>query len=171
VVVRTRKLLRRGERLRESLDINEVIKEVLNWLEVELHRNEILSRIEMQGKIPPVIVDRVLLQQVLVNLIMNAIDAMRTVSDRMKELGLRTEQHDSNPIIVRVLDSGAGIESDDMSRLFEAFYTTKPKGVGMGLTISRSIVEAHGGRLWAEHNDGPGSTFCFTLPVGKESEA
>src|SRR5258708_14315329 len=102
---------------------------------------------------------------------MNAIDAMRTVSDRMKELGVLTEQHDSNPILVRVLDSGVGIDSDDMSRLFEAFYTTKPKGIGMGLTISRSIIEAHGGRLWAERNDGPGSTFCFTLPIGKESEA
>jgi signal transduction histidine kinase len=153
------------------LDINEVINEVFNWLEVELHRNEIRSRIELQEKVPPVIVDRVLLQQVLVNLIINAIDAMRTVSDRMKEFSLRTEQHDSNPVIVRVLDSGVGIDSDDMSRLFEAFYTTKAKGIGMGLTISRSIIEAHGGRLWAEHNDGPGSTFCFTLPIGKESEA
>jgi C4-dicarboxylate-specific signal transduction histidine kinase len=171
VVVRTRKLLRRGERLRESLDINEVINEVLNWLRVELQRNEIRSRLEMQEEVPPVIVDRVLLQQVVVNLVMNAIDAMRTVSDRMKELGVRTEQHDSNPVIVRVLDSGVGIDSDDMSRLFEAFYTTKAKGIGMGLTISRSIIEAHGGRLWAERNDGPGSTFCFTLPIGKEREA
>jgi len=171
VVVRTRKLLRRGERLRESLDINDVIREVLGLLEVELRRNGMSLRTEMQENLPPAVVDRILLQQVVLNLIMNAIDAMRAVSERMRVLCIQTEEQASGSIIVRVQDTGAGIDPDDLSRIFEAFYTTKVQGIGMGLTISRSIIEAHGGRLWAVDNDGPGSTFCFTLPIGKEGEA
>jgi C4-dicarboxylate-specific signal transduction histidine kinase len=170
VVVRTRKLLRRGDRLRESLQINDVINEVIGLLEVELHRNEISLRIEMQDNLPPAVVDRVLLQQVILNLILNAMDAMRAVSDRIRILRIRTEEQGSGSIIVRVQDSGAGIDPNDLGRIFEAFYTTKVEGIGMGLTISRSIVEAHGGRLWAVRNDGPGSTFCLTLPVGREGE-
>jgi signal transduction histidine kinase len=171
VVVRTRKLLRRGDRLRESLEINDVINEVLGLLEVELRRNGISLRIEKQENLPPATVDRVLLQQVLLNLIMNAMDAMRAVSDRMRVLSIRIEEQDSGSIIVIVQDSGAGVDPDHLSRIFEAFYTTKAEGIGMGLTISRSIIEAHDGRLWAVANDGPGSTFCFTLPIEKEGES
>ena len=171
VVVRTRKLLRRGDRLRESLEINDVINEVLGLLEVDLRRNEISLRIEKQENLPPATVDRVLLQQVLLNLIMNAMDAMRAVSDRMRVLSIRIEEQDSGSIIVTVQDSGAGVDPDHLSRIFEAFYTTKAEGIGMGLTISRSIIEAHDGRLWAVANDGPGSTFCFTLPIEKEGES
>jgi C4-dicarboxylate-specific signal transduction histidine kinase len=171
VVVRTRKLLRRGDRLRESLEINDVINEVLGLLEVELRRNGISLRIEKQENLPPAIVDRILLQQVLLNLIMNAMDAMRAVSDRMRVLSIRIEEQDSGSIIVIVQDSGAGVDPDHLSRIFEAFYTTKAEGIGMGLTISRSIIEAHDGRLWAVANDGPGSTFCFTLPIEKEGES
>ena len=171
VVVRTRKLLRRGDRLRESLEINDVINEVLGLLEVELRRNGISLRIEKQENLPPATVDRVLLQQVLLNLIMNAMDAMRAVSDRMRVLSIRIEEQDSGSIIVIVQDSGAGVDPDHLSRIFEAFYTTKAEGIGMGLTISRSIIEAHDGRLWAVANDGPGSSFCFTLPIEKEGES
>jgi len=165
VLVRTRKLLRRGERLRESLDINEVIREVLSLSDGELRRNGISTRIEMQENLPPATIDRVLLQQVLLNLIMNAMDAMRTISDRTRVLRIRTEEHALSTITVFVQDSGTGIDPDNLSRIFETFFTTKREGIGMGLTISRSIIEAHGGRLWAVANDGPGSTFCFTLPV------
>jgi C4-dicarboxylate-specific signal transduction histidine kinase len=171
VLVRTRKLLRRGERLRESLDINEVIREVLSLSDGELRRNGISMRIEMQQNLPPATIDRVLLQQVLLNLIMNAMDAMRRISDRTRVLSIRTEEHASGTITVFVQDSGTGIDSDNLSRIFETFFTTKREGIGMGLTISRSIIEAHGGRLWAVANDGPGSTFCFTLPIEKEGDA
>lgn len=171
VLVRTRKLLRRGERLRESLDINEVIREVLSLSDGELRRNGISMRIEMQENLPPATIDRVLLQQVLLNLIMNAMDAMRTISDRTRVLSIRTEEYASGTITVFVQDSGTGIDPDNLSRIFETFFTTKREGIGMGLTISRSIIEAHGGRLWAAANDGPGSTFCFTLPIEKEGDA
>jgi C4-dicarboxylate-specific signal transduction histidine kinase len=171
VLMRTRKLLRRGKRLRESLDINEVIREVLSLSDGELRRNGISMRIEMQQDLPPATIDRVLLQQVLLNLIMNAMDAMRRISDRTRVLSIRTEEHASGTITVFVQDSGTGIDPDNLGRIFETFFTTKREGIGMGLTISRSIIEAHGGRLWAVANDGPGSTFCFTLPIEKEGDA
>ena len=167
VLVRTRGLLRRGERVRERLDINEVIREVIALMDGELRRNGASLRTEMPRELPPVVVDRVLLQQVILNLVMNAIEAMRAVSDRARVLCIRTQEQHSGSIVVFVEDSGVGVDSEHLSRMFEAFYTTKVQGIGMGLTISRSIIEAHGGRLWAIANDGPGSTFCFTLPIGE----
>jgi C4-dicarboxylate-specific signal transduction histidine kinase len=165
VLVRIRGLLRRGERVRERLDINDVIREVISLLDSELRRNGASVQTEMPRKLPPVVVDRVLLQQVILNLIMNAMEAMRVVGNRARVLGIRTQEQHSGSIVVLVQDSGVGIDPEHLSRMFEAFYTTKAQGIGMGLTISRSIIETHGGRLWAVANDGPGSTFCFTLPV------
>ena len=170
VLIRTRKLLRRGERLRESLNLNDVISEILDLLEEELRRNGISLQTEMEEALPRATVDRVLLQQVVMNLIMNAVDAMRAVHDRMKVLGVRTEKQPPTSAVVLVQDSGTGVDPNHLSQIFEAFYTTKAEGIGMGLTISRSIIEAHGGRLWAFANDGPGSTFCFTLPIEKDTE-
>jgi C4-dicarboxylate-specific signal transduction histidine kinase len=168
VIVRTRKLLSRGERLRERLDINQVIREVLGLLEDRFRRDGISLRMEMQENLHPAMVDRVLLQQVILNLILNAMDVMRMVNDRAKVLRVRTEEQASGNLVVQVQDSGPGIDPDHLSRVFDAFYTTKVDGIGMGLTISRSIIEAHGGRLWAVANDGPGSTLCFSLPIEKE---
>ena len=165
VLVRIRGLLRRGEGLRERSDINDVIREVIALSDGELRRNGVSLRTEMPGDLPPVVVDRILLQQVILNLIMNAMEAMRAVSDRVRVLRIRTEEQPSGSIVVVVQDSGAGVDPKHSSRMFEAFYTTKAQGIGMGLTISRSIIEAHGGQLWAVANDGPGSTFCFTLLV------
>jgi C4-dicarboxylate-specific signal transduction histidine kinase len=165
VLVRVRGLLRRGERLRERSDINDVISEVIAFSHGELRRNGASLLTEMPGNLPPIVVDRVLLQQVILNLIMNAIDAMRAVSNPTRVLRIRTEEQTSGSIVVLVQDSGVGLDPKHSSRMFEAFYTTKTDGIGMGLTISRSIIEAHGGRLWAVANDGPGSTFCFTLPI------
>jgi C4-dicarboxylate-specific signal transduction histidine kinase len=165
VLVRIRGLLRRGERLRERLNINDVIREVIALLDGELRRNGAYPRTEMLGNLPSVVVDRVLLQQVMLNLIMNAMEAMRAVSDRARVLRIRTEERISGNIVVLVEDSGVGIDPEHSSRMFEPFYTTKVEGIGMGLTISRSIIEAHGGRLWAVANDGPGSSFYFTLPI------
>jgi C4-dicarboxylate-specific signal transduction histidine kinase len=167
VLVRIRGLLRRGERLRERSDINDIIREVIALSDRELRRTRASLRTEMPGNLPPVVVDRVLLQQVILNLMMNAVEAMRAVSDRVRVLRIRTEEQPSGSIVVLVQDSGVGLDPNSSSRMFEAFYTTKVEGIGMGLTISRSIIEAHGGRLWAVANDGPGSTFCFTLPIDK----
>ena len=165
VLVRTRGLLRRGERLRERLDINDVVREVIALLDGELRRNGVSLGTNLPEDLPPVVVDRVLLQQVILNLMMNAIEAVRAMSDRTRVLRIRTEEQPSDNIAVLVQDSGVGVDPEHSSRMFEAFYTTKVEGVGMGLPISRSIIEAHGGRLWTVANVGPGSTFCFTLPI------
>jgi signal transduction histidine kinase len=101
---------------------------------------------------------------------MNAVEAMRAVSDRVRVLRIRTEEQSSGNIVVLIQDSGLGVGPEHSSRMFEAFYTTKVEGIGMGLTISRSIIEAHGGRLWAVANDGPGSTFYFTLPIDERGK-
>ena len=170
VLVRTRGLLRRGERLRERLDINDVVREVIALLDGELRRNGVSLRTEMPANLRPVVVDRVLLQQVILNLIMNAMEAIRAVSDRARVLRIRTEEQSSGSIVVLVQDSGVGLDPKQLNRMFEPFYTTKVQGIGMGLTISRSIIEAHGGRLWAVANDGPGSTFCFTVPIDAGSK-
>ena len=167
VLVRTRKLIGRREQLRERLDVNQVIREVLSLLEDRFRRDGISLHAEISETLPPAMADRVLLQQVILNLLLNALDAMRPINDRPKLLRIRTEQSSGN-IVVQVQDSGPGLDPDHVSRIFEAFYTTKVDGIGMGLTISRSIVEAHGGRLWAVANDGTGSSFYFTLPIEKE---
>jgi len=122
-------------------------------------------QMELAEELPGVLADRVQLQQVLLNLMVNAIDAMKSVSDRPRILRVRTNRHDGNTVLVSVQDSGIGIEREAMDQLFETFYTTKPDGMGMGLSISHSIIESHGGRLWANCNDGPGATFYFTLPT------
>src|SRR6516165_2093992 len=170
VLVRTRGLLRRGERLRERLDINDVVREVIALLDGELRRNGVSLGTNLPEGLPSVVVDRVLLQQVILNLMMNAIEAVRAISDRTRVLRIRTEEQPSDNIAVLVQDSGVGVDPEHSSRMFEAFYTTKVEGLGMGLTISRSIIEAHGGRLWAVANAGPGSTFCFTLPIDEGSK-
>jgi len=117
--------------------------------------------------------DRIQIQQVLLNLVMNGIEAMSAVAAKDRMLTVRTRCHevDGLPgVVVSIQDAGVGLRQEDESRLFEAFYTTKPSGLGMGLAISRSIVEAHGGKLWAEPNDGPGATFCFSLPAESPNE-
>jgi signal transduction histidine kinase len=114
--------------------------------------------------LPPVLGDRVQLQQVLINLVVNAIQAMASVTDRPRELLLRSREDEAGQALVAVQDSGIGIDPENESRLFDTFFTTKPDGVGMGLSICRSIVEAHGGKVSASRNPGPGTTFQFTLP-------
>jgi signal transduction histidine kinase len=105
------------------------------------------------------------LQQVILNLVMNGVEAMASVADRPRELLIYSQQHESDKVLVAVRDSGTGLHSENLDRLFEPFFSTKPKGMGMGLAISRSIIEAHGGRLWAEPNASAGMTFEFALPV------
>jgi len=120
-------------------------------------------RMELAAEVPPVFGDRVQLQQVILNLVMNGVEATASVADRRRELLIRSRQHESDKVLVAVQDSGIGLDPQSMERIFDAFYTTKSEGMGMGLAISRSIVENHGGRLWAVPNDGPGATIQFTL--------
>ena len=167
VLVRTRKLVGPGEGLRERLDVNSVVQEVIGWTNDKVERSGVLLRLKLQQDPPPVTADRVQLQQVILNLLMNAIEAMLEVSQYSRVLWIRTEKQVLGNLLVQVADSGAGIDPKHSNRIFEPFYTTKTNGIGMGLTISRSIIEAHGGRLWVAKAE-RGSTFCFTLPVDRE---
>ena len=145
--------------------MNEAIREVVALAQGEVRRNGVALRVELEGDLPPVRGDRVQLQQVVLNLIMNGIEAMVSVADRRRELLICSRQHESDKVLVAVQDSGIGLDPQRMGRIFDAFHTTKSQGMGMGLAISRSIIESHGGRLWAIPNDGPGVTFEFALPV------
>jgi len=121
----------------------------------------------MRITLPLVFADRIQLQQVILNLIMNAVEAMSEITDGSRELVIRTDPNESGGILVTVQDSGPGVKLEDLHRRFTSFYTTKPQGMGMGLAICRSIIEAHGGRLWATANLDRGATFQFTLPTGR----
>jgi len=145
------------------LDINDVILEVVALAEGEARRARAKCRTELAGDLPRVVGDRVQLQQVVLNLMLNGLDAMHTVVGRPRDLVISSQREATDRVRVAVQDSGSGIDPEVVPRLFEAFYTTKRSGLGMGLSISRSIVEQHGGRLWAVPNDGPGTTFQFTV--------
>jgi signal transduction histidine kinase len=165
VIAKIRALLSKTGTEKERVDMNEAIREVVALAQSEVQRNGVALRVELEGDLPPVRGDRVQLQQVVLNLIMNGIEAMVSVADRRRELLICSRQHESDKVLVAVQDSGIGLDPQRMERIFDAFYTTKSEGMGMGLAISRSIVENHDGRLWAVPNDGPGVTFEFALPV------
>jgi signal transduction histidine kinase len=148
------------------VDLNEATREVLALSTSELQRGRVVVRQELADDLPPVPGDRVQLQQVILNLLLNASDAMSAVDDRPRQLVVRTERSEDGGITMLVRDSGVGLKTHDAERLFEAFYTTKRDGMGIGLSVSRSIIERHHGRLRATPNEGPGATFAFTLPVG-----
>ena len=152
----------------ESLDLNEAIREVVALSLHELERNKVIVRTELAGELPPVQGDRVQLQQVILNLLLNASDAMSGVDDRARQLLIRTERDEENHVRVNVRDTGAGFDMNAADRLFDAFYTTKSGGMGIGLSVSRYIVESHKGHLWATANNGPGATFCFSIPCGPQ---
>jgi signal transduction histidine kinase len=132
----------------------------------ELQRGRVIPRVELADDLPLVRGDRVQLQQVILNLVMNASEAMSPVDDRPRQLVVRTEQEESGCVRLTVQDTGVGIEAETLDKLFEAFYTSKSFGMGIGLSVSRSIIENHHGRLWAAANDGPGATFSFSIPQG-----
>jgi len=170
VLARVRALMKKGEPVKESLDINFVVEEILALTEGEAHDNEVVTRTELAAGLPPVAGDRVQLQQVVLNLIMNAIEGMSAVKDRTRILRIRTAQQSPDSVLVVVQDSGIGLDPAQLERIFDAFYTTKQGGMGIGLSVSRSIIEAHGGRIWAALNEGPGLTFRFDLPIrGRET--
>jgi C4-dicarboxylate-specific signal transduction histidine kinase len=163
VLSRIRGLLRKSPARRERVYVNDLIRDAAALAQGEALRHGVSFRVELEDGLPPVAGDPVQLQQVLLNLIVNGIEAINGFEGGPRELVVRSERHDSGGVLVAVRDRGVGISPETVGRLFEAFYTTKPSGLGMGLSVSRSIVEAHGGRLWATPNTGGGSVFQFTL--------
>ena len=153
---------------RKALHINEVVNEVMSLVQHELLSHRVALRLELAPALPPVLADRIQLQQVILNLVVNGIEAMQPVQDRPRELVIRTRQDEARQVLVTVSDCGVGVAAENADRLFDAFFTTKSSGMGMGLSICRSIVDAHGGRLSASGNVGPGATFQFTLPLLQE---
>jgi signal transduction histidine kinase len=148
----------------EPVDLNEAAREVLALSSSELQGNRVILRTDFGERLPAIRGDRVQLQQVILNMVLNAADAMREIDDRPRNLLVITAREEADRIRLSVRDSGVGIDPRNLERMFEAFYTTKSHGMGVGLSISRSIVESHGGRLWAAPNDGPGATFSFSIP-------
>jgi signal transduction histidine kinase len=168
VITRLRALFSKTSTSAECVDLNEATREVIALSSTELQRNRVILRTELAADLPPVTGDRVQLQQVILNLLLNASDAMSGVDDRPRHLVIRTARDGSDRIQLSVQDVGVGFEPDAEAKLFDAFYTTKRSGMGIGLSVSRSIIESHDGRLWATANDGPGATMCFSIPRRSE---
>jgi signal transduction histidine kinase len=162
VIDRVRSLYRRDTSDRELLDVNEIIREMIVLLHDKADRNSISIRTELDSGLPLITADRVQLQQVLMNLILNGIEATK---DANGELTIMSKRTADAQLLVAVSDSGTGLPVGDVDRIFDAFFTTKVQGTGMGLSISRRIIESHGGSLWACANPGRGATFQFTLPT------
>ncbi len=168
VITRLRALFGKREFTREPLDLNDAVGEVVALSLGDLQRGRVVLRTELSDGLPLVVGDRVQLQQVVLNLLLNAAEAMSDVTDRTRELTVRTEREGEDRVRVIVRDAGVGVDRANVERLFDAFHTTKPGGMGIGLSVSRSILERHGGRLWVEPNDGPGATFTFEVPCRPE---
>jgi signal transduction histidine kinase len=162
IIDRNHALYRGAVPRRESIDLNEIIQEIVALTQDAALRHSISIRTELDRALPGTTGDRVQLQQVLMNLTLNAIDAMKSDGG---ELRVASSRHEHDFLLISVIDSGAGLPPEGQGRIFEAFFTTKPQGTGMGLSISRRIVESHGGRLWPKANPERGATFCFTLPI------
>ena len=162
IIKRVRSMFKKGTAQREPVDVNEVIREVIVLLRDEAYRCSVSIHEELATDCPKAMADRVQLQQVFTNLMLNGIQAMKEV-EATRELTVKSEQADGH-LLISVSDTGVGLAPQQADQIFKAFYTTKPDGTGMGLRISRSIIESHGGRLWATANTGRGATFQFTLP-------
>ena len=171
IIARIRALTKRAATPREELDLNETIREVLALVRDEAKRNSVTIRMQFADDLSPVSGDRVQLQQVLLNLVMNGIEAMSRAGERARELVITTRNIDAGQVQATVEDSGTGLDLNTIDKIFDPFYTTKPGGMGMGLSISRSILQAHGGRIWATANHGPGTIFYFTLPKYQREES
>jgi C4-dicarboxylate-specific signal transduction histidine kinase len=169
VITRLRALFGKKGATSEPVDLNEATREVIAMSLSELRRNRMIPRLELADDLPPVTGDRVQLQQVILNLLFNALDAMSGVEDCPTPLVIRTARDEDDRVRLSVQDTGVGFDPQAAARLFEAFYTTKNDGMGIGLSVSRSIIESHHGRLWATLNDGPGATFSFSIPQASEA--
>jgi C4-dicarboxylate-specific signal transduction histidine kinase len=169
VITRLRALFSKKGATTEAVDLNEATREVVALSLSRLQRNRVVLRLDLADDLPLVTSDRVQIQQVIMNLVRNASDAMSSVDARPRELRIRTERDENDHVRLTIQDAGTGFDPQVVNRLFEAFYTTKRDGMGIGLSVSRSIVESHHGRLWAAMNEGPGATFSFSLPCGSEA--
>jgi C4-dicarboxylate-specific signal transduction histidine kinase len=167
IIDRIRGIIKRAPSRNDRLDINETIVEVIALTRSEVQRNGVSLQTRLANGLPLVQGDRIRLQQVILNLIVNAVEAMSGASEGTRELLISTGKDASNAVLVVVRDSGSGLDPEGLDRLFDAFYTTKPSGMGMGLSICRSIIEAHRGRIWATENVPQGAVFKFTLPLGE----
>jgi PAS domain S-box-containing protein len=165
IIRRIRALTHKAGTQKAPVDLNDAIREVIALAGSEARRHGVTLRTDLADELPPVVGDRIQLQQVILNLVINGVEAMSVVADRPRHLRVGSRRHESDQVLVAVRDSGIGIERQSVDKIFESFYTTKPQGMGMGLAISRSIVENHGGTLRAVCNDGPGMTFELALPA------
>jgi signal transduction histidine kinase len=164
VIARLRALFSNKEPAFEAVDLNDAAREVVALSLGEIQNSRVILRTELADDLPRVAADRVQLQQVILNLLRNALDAMNTVDDRPRDLLIRTERGEDSSVRLSVKDAGVGFDPRTMNKLFEAFYSTKHDGMGVGLAVSRSIIENHHGRLWTDLNDGPGAMFSFSVP-------
>ena len=171
VIGRLRALFGKKETTTEAVDLNAATQEVIALTSSELQRGRVAMKMELANDLPLVAGDRIQLQQVILNLLLNAVDAMGGVDERRRELVIRTERDGSDHVRLAVQDAGVGIDPQNVRKLFEAFYTTKSNGMGIGLSVSRSIIESHQGRIWAAPNDGPGATSILSIPREPERMA
>jgi two-component system sensor kinase FixL len=162
--------LRKSEPVFRTLDLNEIILEVIALLKNEMDLKGVSLVMALAEGLPPVRGDIIQLQQVALNLILNGAEAMMDLDHDFRRIIISTEKHDEQTLEVSVRDSGRGLYEDNIDQIFDPFYTTKPQGMGMGLSISRSIVEAHGGRMWSANNPDRGATFSFTVPVFEQMD-
>jgi PAS domain S-box-containing protein len=169
VITRLRAMFSRKNATFEPVDLNEAVKEVIALSLSELQRNRVVLQLDVADDLPPVLGDQIQIQQVILNLLRNGADAMSTVHDRPRELLIKTEGDEDSGVRLSVKDTGVGLAPQFEEKLFEAFYTTKSDGMGIGLSVCRSIMESHRGRLWAVPNEGPGATFLFTIPRGTDT--
>jgi C4-dicarboxylate-specific signal transduction histidine kinase len=171
IVSRIRNFSKNAPVRKEDLEINGVILDIIGLARVAMSDRGVVATMQLSERLPHICGDRVQLQQVILNLIMNAVEAMSETREGSRELLIRTGEAEAGGVLITVSDTGPGLTRADAKRIFEAFYTTKPSGLGMGLSICRSIVEAHSGRLWVTPNEPTGAVFCVALPVGDKSPA
>jgi C4-dicarboxylate-specific signal transduction histidine kinase len=168
ILSRIRDFSKKATARKGDLEINEAILDVMGLVRATMSDHSVLLKMQLSERLPHILGDRVQLQQVILNLIMNAIEAMSEVSEGSRALLISTSEAESGGVLVAISDSGPGLPPATLARIFEPFYTTKSSGLGMGLSICRSIVEAHGGRLWATPNEPHGAVFCMMLPIGEK---
>jgi signal transduction histidine kinase len=164
VIRRVRSLANKTGVEKLPLNVNDVVRDVIALVQRELTSHRVSLRMELAPSLPIILADRVQLQQVIINLVMNGIEAMQSVTDRPRELLIRSDRDETQQVLISVTDCGVGISTENADRLFNPFFSTKSSGMGMGLSICRSIIEVHGGRLWATANLPHGATFQFTVP-------
>jgi C4-dicarboxylate-specific signal transduction histidine kinase len=170
VIRRIRDLSKKARPELVPIDLNDIVDDALLLVQRQVLSHRVGLRLELEAGLPRVLGDRVQLQQVVINLVINGIEAMAHVTDSPRWMSIRTHRDEGGQVHLSVQDAGVGIDPENANRLFNAFYTTKREGMGMGLSISRSIVEAHGGRIWATNNEGFGATIQFTLPAYRHNE-